>query len=104
MGIAIETDLISGLRACFSCRHGDALEAVLGQESENGRIARLLIKLGFVNERPDVGVVALRWQLSVWSSWIALPTSARRRSHVGRDWRPLHVEAVQRLRLPSERR
>ncbi len=30
------------------------MEAVLGQESENGRIARLLIKLGFVNERPDV--------------------------------------------------
>ncbi len=35
-------------------RHADAMEAVLGQESENGRIARLLIKLGFVNERPDV--------------------------------------------------
>jgi PAB-dependent poly(A)-specific ribonuclease subunit 3 len=34
--------------------HGDAMDSILGQESENGRLARLLIKLGFVNERPDV--------------------------------------------------
>ena len=41
---------------CHVCSHGDALDAVLSRECENGRIARLLIKLGFVNERPDVRV------------------------------------------------
>jgi hypothetical protein len=40
--------------------HADALDAALARESENGRIARLLIKLGFLNERPpDVRCVAL---------------------------------------------
>jgi PAB-dependent poly(A)-specific ribonuclease subunit 3 len=29
------------------------LEAELGTEVENGRIARLLIKLGFINERAE---------------------------------------------------
>jgi hypothetical protein len=31
----------------------DVLEAELGTEVENGRIARLLIKLGFINERAE---------------------------------------------------
>jgi PAB-dependent poly(A)-specific ribonuclease subunit 3 len=31
----------------------DVLETDLGGELENGRIARLLIKLGFINERAE---------------------------------------------------
>lgn len=33
--------------------YNDTLESDLGAELENGRIARLLIKLGFINERPE---------------------------------------------------
>eukprot|EP00020_Sapocribrum_chincoteaguense_P014122 CAMPEP_0170736858 /NCGR_PEP_ID=MMETSP0437-20130122/3829_1 /TAXON_ID=0 /ORGANISM="Sexangularia sp." /LENGTH=594 /DNA_ID=CAMNT_0011075229 /DNA_START=42 /DNA_END=1826 /DNA_ORIENTATION=+ len=36
-----------------SYAHTDVLERSLSREVENGRIARLLIKLGFVNERPE---------------------------------------------------
>lgn len=33
--------------------YNDVLETDLGSELENGRIARLLMKLGFINERPE---------------------------------------------------
>lgn len=33
--------------------YNDVLESELGAEVENGRIARMLIKLGFINERPE---------------------------------------------------
>lgn len=33
--------------------YNDVLESDLGAEIENGRIARMLIKLGFINERPE---------------------------------------------------
>jgi PAB-dependent poly(A)-specific ribonuclease subunit 3 len=33
--------------------YNDVLESDLGAEVENGRIARMLIKLGFINERPE---------------------------------------------------
>lgn len=33
--------------------YNDVLESELGAEVENGRIARLLVKLGFINERPE---------------------------------------------------
>lgn len=33
--------------------YNDVLETELGSEVENGRIARLLMKLGFINERPE---------------------------------------------------
>ena len=36
-----------------SYAHTDVLERSLSREVENGRMARLLIKLGFVNERPE---------------------------------------------------
>lgn len=31
----------------------DTLESELGRELENGRLVRLLSKLGFINERPE---------------------------------------------------
>lgn len=36
-----------------SLEHGSYLEAELGKELENGRIVRLLCKLGFINDRPE---------------------------------------------------
>jgi len=33
--------------------HMDYLELALAKEAQNGRIARLLMKLGFINERPE---------------------------------------------------
>lgn len=33
--------------------YNDSLESDLGAEVENGRVARLLMKLGFINERPE---------------------------------------------------
>ncbi|GMK59263.1 hypothetical protein CspeluHIS016_0702780 [Cutaneotrichosporon spelunceum] len=33
--------------------YNDTLESELGAEVENGRVARMLIKLGFINERPE---------------------------------------------------
>lgn len=35
------------------CSYADSLETGLEAEVENGRVARLLIKLGFINERPE---------------------------------------------------
>ena len=34
-------------------RTNDALEGYMMRELENGRVARLLTKLGFINERPE---------------------------------------------------
>lgn len=34
-------------------RYADELEGELSKETENGRLVRLLCKLGFVNERPE---------------------------------------------------
>lgn len=34
-------------------RYGDVLEAELSKELENGRLVRLIAKLGFINERPE---------------------------------------------------
>lgn len=34
-------------------RYGDELEGELSKELENGRLVRLLCKLGFINERPE---------------------------------------------------
>lgn len=33
--------------------YADSLESGMEAELENGRVARLLIKLGFINERPE---------------------------------------------------
>ncbi len=33
--------------------HGDVMESLLAREAENGRLLRLLLKLGYVNERPE---------------------------------------------------
>lgn len=35
------------------CSYADSLETGLEAEVENGRVARMLIKLGFINERPE---------------------------------------------------
>ena len=35
------------------CRQDDVVEAELCKELENGRLFRLLSKLGFINERPE---------------------------------------------------
>ena len=35
-------------------RESFALESALSQEAENGRLMRLLIKMGYINERPEV--------------------------------------------------
>ena len=37
----------------FVCSQHDVLENELGRALENGRIARLMMKLGFINERPE---------------------------------------------------
>lgn len=37
----------------YSTSYTDTLESSLSQELENGRIARLLSKLGFIDERPE---------------------------------------------------
>lgn len=34
-------------------RYNDCLEEELAKELENGRLVRLLCKLGFINERPE---------------------------------------------------
>lgn len=33
--------------------HADALDSLLAREADNGRLLRLLLKLGYINERPD---------------------------------------------------
>lgn len=33
--------------------HADAMESVMMREAENGRLFRLMVKLGYVNERPE---------------------------------------------------
>jgi PAB-dependent poly(A)-specific ribonuclease subunit 3 len=43
--------LLQQLDASFS--HCDGIEYELSKELENGRLARLLCKLGFINERPE---------------------------------------------------
>lgn len=35
------------------CRYADQLEGELMSELENGRLVRLMSKLGFINERPE---------------------------------------------------
>lgn len=37
----------------------DRLETELGSELENGRLVRLLCKFGFINERPEYGLLYL---------------------------------------------
>lgn len=37
----------------FYFSYTDSLENELGKELENGRLVRLLSKLGFINERPE---------------------------------------------------
>ena len=32
----------------------------IGKECENGRLLRLLVKLGYINERPEGGMVCVR--------------------------------------------
>lgn len=39
--------------AFLSCSYNDELESELSKELENGRLARLLCKMGFINERPE---------------------------------------------------
>lgn len=36
------------------CRHADTVESHLATTAENGRLLSLLLKLGLVNERPEV--------------------------------------------------
>ena len=38
---------------CATNSYADSLESGLEAEVENGRVARMLIKLGFINERPE---------------------------------------------------
>jgi len=46
-----EARLIAPFTSTFS--YADSLESGLEAEVENGRVARMLIKLGFINERPE---------------------------------------------------
>lgn len=48
---SIAPDIISHLDSAF--HHSDRLETNLGRELENSRIARLMVKLNFLNERPE---------------------------------------------------
>jgi Pan3 Pseudokinase domain len=74
--------------------HGDAMDSILGQESENGRLARLLIKLGFVNERPDVSCHGFgHVTCFLWVHRVCV-CAARRRPNVGGNRRSLPFEAV----------
>jgi hypothetical protein len=41
------------LKTLLINRYIDALESNLGREMENGRLFRLVCKLGFINERPE---------------------------------------------------
>lgn len=41
------------IRSGADSSYVDVLESEMGAEVENGRIARLLIKLGFINERAE---------------------------------------------------
>ena len=41
------------LTKCFLYSAVDRLEAELMSELENGRLVRLLTKMGFINERPE---------------------------------------------------
>jgi PAB-dependent poly(A)-specific ribonuclease subunit 3 len=40
------------------CSYNDSLESELAKELENGRLFRLLAKLGFINERPEYDMSA----------------------------------------------
>lgn len=42
-----------GLLTCLWSRYADQLEGELMSELENGRLVRLMSKLGFINERPE---------------------------------------------------
>lgn len=44
----------------LALQDGDQTKAVLAQELENGRIARIMMKMGMINERGDLGKV-LNW-------------------------------------------
>jgi len=52
----ISPRLIDEIHAAHS--YSDTLEHNLGGELENGRIVRLMCKLGFINERPEYGASA----------------------------------------------
>lgn len=43
--------ILQNLNAAFNC--DDSLEQELGKELENGRLVRLMAKLGFITERPE---------------------------------------------------
>lgn len=42
-------------------RHSDVLEGELDKELENGRLFRLAVKLGFINERPEYDMGNSQW-------------------------------------------
>jgi hypothetical protein len=48
------------------------LESELSGEVENGRLVRLMIKLGFINERAESVLLVSRWEygLMIDSNWI----------------------------------
>jgi hypothetical protein len=43
----------SALTSDTTCSYADTLESGLEAEIENGRVARIMTKLGFINERPE---------------------------------------------------
>ena len=70
-------------------------------ELENGRLVRLLTKMGFINERPEY---AFHLHHSVPMAILTKPGSSPQvrtvASLVG-DWGPIHHQAFPGLRLPS---
>ena len=61
------------LTVCAVVMFAEALEEHLGKELDNGRIVRSLVKLGFINERPEHNRDA-RWSETVRA--IPLPLSS----------------------------
>lgn len=57
------TDLMPMIGARFYTQldavqnHSDNLENELAKEMENGRLLRLLVKLGSINERPEYSII-----------------------------------------------
>ena len=64
------------LTVCAVVTFAEALEEHLGKELDNGRIVRSLVKLGFINERPEHNRDA-RWSETVRAN--PLPLSSIRR-------------------------
>ena len=62
------------LTVCAVVMCAEALEEHLGKELDNGRIVRSLVKLGFINERPEHNRDA-RWSETVRANPLSLSSS-----------------------------